>query len=566
MGYNLVTSSSLLTGNIVSVTTDGASVSFTNTYTPITVPQGTLTINKTVIGLNVSSKDYSFTISGANIQAQTLTVTATETLDGIKGSNSITLPTGDYTVTENGAGVSGYTLVTASLPSTGIVTLTNDGASITFTNTYTPITVPHGTLTINKTVVGLDVASKDYTFTISGENIETQTLTVTAVKTLGSITGSNSVSLPVGMYTVTENGADVSGFTLVTTVGGFTEGNSINLTNDGATVSFTNTYTPVSQQMVSYLITHKYFTSIDGGAYSQDGSKKLTESVPVGTVINPSDPHDIAKDPTYNYNDYNFYSVTPSASVTINTSGTEFVLEYHRTITTQQENASYTVTHKYYTSTDGGAYSLDGSTSSTVTVSSGTTVNPSGISKVTSYGGNSYTYYGVTPTATVTITGNGTEIVLEYHRSQSTHTETDNYYNITVNYLEKGTNKTLASSYFSGSLLAGSKYNVTDKTQVEISGYDRDSVEGTVSGTLNSNVIINVYYTQPKEIPENKPPLAEPPVIPETPEIVDIAEVLPPLADVPATGDTNILVGALAAAVISATALIALTWKRREDN
>ena len=566
-GYTLVTISDPSSGS-VSLTNDGASVSFTNTYTPETNPpvEGTLTINKTAVGLDVASKDYTFTITGANIETKTLTVTAaTKTLEGITGSNSVSLPTGDYTVTESGASVSGYTLVTISDPSSGSVLLTNDGATVSFTNTYTPETNPpvEGTLTINKTVAGLDVASKDYTFTISGENIETQTLTVTAVKTLGIITGSNSVSLPVGTYTVTENSADVSGYTLVTTLGGFTEGNSINLTNDGASISFTNTYTPVSQEMVSYQVTHKYYTSVDGGAYSFDGYKTSTESVPVGTVINPSDPLNIARDPSYNDSTYTFISVTPSTSVTINTSGTEFVLEYHRSIITQQENVSYTVTHKYYTSTDGGAYSLDGSTSSTITVSSGTTVNPSAIAKVTSYGGNSYTYFGVTPTTSVTITVYGTEIVLEYHRSQSIHTETETYYNITVNYLEKGTNKTLASSYFSGSILAGSAYNVTDKTQVEISGYDRDSVEGTASGTLNSNVIINVYYTLPTEIPETNPPLTE---TPEAPEIVDIAEVLPPLADVPATGDTNILVGALAAAVISATAIIALAWKRREDN
>lgn len=101
-----------------------------------------------------------------------------------------------------------------------------------------------GTLTITKTITGLDTA-KDISFTVTGPNSYNQSITIPANRfsnTNGNFIGSVPVSnLPVGEYTVTENSATVDGYTLNTTTTNLTNG-KVTVNKEGTTVSFINTY------------------------------------------------------------------------------------------------------------------------------------------------------------------------------------------------------------------------------------------------------------------------------------------------------------------------------------
>ena len=90
------------------------------------------------------------------------------------------------------------------------------------------------------------------------------------------------------------------------------------------------------------------------------------------------------------------------------------------------------------------------------------------------------------------------------------NTETVPEYTITVNYLST-TGATLYPSSVQ-TMAEGSSYNVSSLTGVDIPGYTRTGIEGTVSGTLTGNVVINVRYAV-AETDEPDPPTPTPPVV-----------------------------------------------------
>ena len=85
----------------------------------------------------------------------------------------------------------------------------------------------------------------------------------------------------------------------------------------------------------------------------------------------------------------------------------------------------------------------------------------------------------------------------------------DHYYQITVNYLEKGTGTVLAEAYVSEEILEDTAYDVTDKSNTAIEGYTYDSIAGdALQGVIDSDKVINVYYTQ--NMSEEQPGGGEP--------------------------------------------------------
>lgn len=116
------------------------------------------------------------------------------------------------------------------------------------------------------------------------------------------------------------------------------------------------------------------------------------------------------------------------------------------------------------------------------------------------------------------------------------------YYNLTINYLEVGTNDVLAPAY-STSMASASAYDVSDRTDDAIDGYVWDSISGDpTSGYIYSNLVINVYYTAEEILEEEEPPLGpipeeEPQPIPEDePDEIIVLEDETPLGDLPKTG------------------------------
>ena len=168
-GYNLET-----TGLDQQITlgegTQEATVNVTNTYTALEPPPlevGTVTIKKIVTGLPNDKLPESFTFDikqGDDIKE---TVTVRKNDNGTYKDATITLGVGGYTVVEKEQKVSGYVVATSSNPADGELDLTQEDATITFTNSYEMIPPNTGTLIVKKTVSGSGADhNKPFTFTV----------------------------------------------------------------------------------------------------------------------------------------------------------------------------------------------------------------------------------------------------------------------------------------------------------------------------------------------------------------------------------------------------------------
>ncbi len=202
-----------------------AEITITNTYTQ---KLGKLTVVKSLVGGGdeARAKTYTFTVTGPNSYSDTVTIT---------GSGTATLEDlvpGVYTVSEENAAIEGYSLeVTGGGNATVEAEKT---ATVAVVNTYKP---ELGSLTITKVVVGggKEAANKAYTFTVSGPNGYSDTVTI-----IGN--GAATLdSLVPGAYTVTEENAGITGYTWA--VSG---DNGVTVeSNKTATVTVVNTYEPM---------------------------------------------------------------------------------------------------------------------------------------------------------------------------------------------------------------------------------------------------------------------------------------------------------------------------------
>ena len=197
-------------GEVTVVGNSTAKTTITNTYTKQT---GSLKITK-ALGANApesaSSKSYTFVITGPDNYSKEVAVI---------GASSVTvdnLVPGNYTVTEveSSAAIDKYDLEVTGGGSVTVVA--KETAETTVTNTYTQQT---GSLKITKALganAPAGAASKEYTFTVTGPDNYSETVTITGA-------GSKTLTdLVPGTYTVTENesGADIDGYDLEVTGGG----------------------------------------------------------------------------------------------------------------------------------------------------------------------------------------------------------------------------------------------------------------------------------------------------------------------------------------------------------
>ena len=110
--------------------------------------------------------------------------------------------------------------------------------------------------------------------------------------------------------------------------------------------------------------------------------------------------------------------------------------------------------------------------------------------------------------------------------------EPDPTYTVTVRYVDE-TGKEIKAAVVSGLMSAGSVYDVTALTVINIDGYTRWNTIGSVSGILNSNVTVTVVYTR-----NSVPPAIAGPIVPSgnkpttTPTVTLPTEQIP-LADIP---------------------------------
>lgn len=98
-----------------------------------------------------------------------------------------------------------------------------------------------------------------------------------------------------------------------------------------------------------------------------------------------------------------------------------YTFGYSNSITLTRIDTSYTVEHRYYTSVDGGAYTLDGSViSDPISAQAGDVITAEMIEKQTSYEGNAYTWVACDEAIVLTLRAEDNHIVLEYHRDVTT--------------------------------------------------------------------------------------------------------------------------------------------------
>ncbi len=96
---------------------------------------------------------------------------------------------------------------------------------------------------------------------------------------------------------------------------------------------------------------------------------------------------------------------------------------FYNVIELEQTSTTYTVTHEYYTSTDGGAYQLDGTvTEEAVAGTVGDAIAVADIQKLTDYNGNSYSYASSQPEEELVLSEDVSQnvITLIYQREVTT--------------------------------------------------------------------------------------------------------------------------------------------------
>ena len=117
-------------------------------------------------------------------------------------------------------------------------------------------------------------------------------------------------------------------------------------------------------------------------------------------------------------------------------------------------------------------------------------------------------------------------------------------FTVTVNYLDRQTKEAIASAYVSELAWEGTEYDVKAYDRPEIGSYQYDGTEGApLSGMLDGNKIINVYYTKDEVLGDAEEPETTPP----TDQVLGDTEA-------PATGDRS---GGIWYIVIGAAAFMA---------
>lgn len=322
---------------------------------------------------------------------------------------------------------------------------------------------------------------------------------------------------------------------------------------------------------VRYTVLHEYYVK---GADTAEA--RLVESFvaepnqevtleSIARVTQPSKLNENLKDYTYD-----FVSGTPD-KLTVTADGDTFVLRYERTVEINPDPipTTYTVKHEYYTNgvRDDKGEVVDEKIAGEVGDEIGVT---SCVWKQT-YGGNNYGSPAATPISIVLVADAKENVItLRYDRTTSTPVNppvnppvtTYDYYTVTVNYLDKDSGAVIHEKY-STTQREHTTYDVTAQDKIAIEGYTYVETSGdALTGTLNGNKVINVYYSKTTDIDDDNTPTtpAEPGTDIEEPDV----PVSP--AQPPKTGDSMGLW--IAAALVSGMGLVwlALSGKKREER
>lgn len=265
--------------------TEGSATA-TSPKVTIAATTGKIVVTKNVVmpvGDNtiVNGREYSFTITwedGTYSETKKVTI-------GDNNTGSVTfenVPFGNYTVTENDAGMQGYAVTTTSDPANGKVTVsdTADG-NITFTNTYTPETIITYPVQIKKEASGLLEGTTYPNVTV---DIMQGNKVIETIIDLVPNGNAQTVYLPAGNYTVEERRetAGVDGYNLDVTNAELTvtapvvaeRSTAPDAVETVATATITNTYTKMEDNTGS--LTVKKTVSGGGASYNKEFTFTVT--------------------------------------------------------------------------------------------------------------------------------------------------------------------------------------------------------------------------------------------------------------------------------------------------
>ena len=265
--------------------TEGSATAPSPTVT-IAATTGEIVVTKSVVmpqgdNTSVNGKEYSFTITredGTYSETKAVTI-------GDSNTGSVTfenVPFGNYTVTENDAGMQGYAVTTTSDQANGKVTVSaTANGNITFTNTYTPETIITYPVQINKVAAGMPAGTTYPNVTVDIMQGNKVIETITDLVPNGN---AQTVYLPAGNYTVEERRetAGVDGYNLDVTNAELTVtapvvaemSTALDAVETVPTATITNTYTKMEDNTGS--LTVKKTVSGGGASYNKEFTFTVT--------------------------------------------------------------------------------------------------------------------------------------------------------------------------------------------------------------------------------------------------------------------------------------------------
>ena len=315
---------------------------------------------------------------------------------------------------------------------------------------------------------------------------------------------------------------------------------------------------PVDPEKVTITVIHNYYT--DAVAGTPDSTETLNVEVEKGS--------DYTAD-KQEKGEYKFVSADPEDCTLRNiTEAGTITLNYVKKSEQPPVETEFTATVKYYYSDNGidGTYTYDATKDATITVKAvalPVTVTITDKADGYTFNGNYTTDGQAVSNLTVQLTENGQEFHVYYYKNASTPTPPPapsyTYYTVTVNYYDKDSGEVIHTAYTT-TQREYTAYDVTAQDKIAITGYTYVETTGdALTGTLNGNKVINVYYTKDSDIDDGNTPTD-----PGTDIGGDDVPVTP--AKPPKTGDSMGLW--IAAAMVSGMGLIwlSLSGKKRKEE